>query len=136
MNSRSLKIVSVIGLIWFSTPSFADHKVQFSKVDRGVLKEIGAIDNLADATGKLLLTAPVFIALQSPDAMDALLTISTTDWAQMATGASAMKRIAACKIQGILILHLQPGASDQLPTGEALKYFERLQQQSGRMCSP
>lgn len=101
-------------------------RVKFTSEDIKVLKEVARLDKVSKAGAKIILSSPVISLISSPDPMDVVITITTTDFGDIYKAAANMKKIGACEIYTSLFMHADRSTNDRPPTGNSKKYFDKL----------
>ena len=108
-------------------------KILFTAEDVRVLRQIKEIEQLGANGARLILSAPVVALLTAGSAVELAVTLSDTDWNEIATGIKSIQKVAACTAMSLLIEHLDAGVPQ--PTGAAQNYFEHLRENTARKCS-
>lgn len=107
--------------------------VRFTAEDVRVLRQIKAIEQLGASGARMILSAPVVAMLTTSSAIELAVTLSDTDWNDIATGIRNIQKVAACSAMGLLIEHLDAGTP--VPIGAAREYFEHLRGNTEIKCT-
>ena len=118
----------LISLCFMQTVSHAsESRVSFSAEDIAVLKSMVKKEHISSSAEKLMVSAPVWDLLASPNPVEVFITLSSSDWGAALTGAAKLRKVTSCAIAKDISYHLNRTLSERVPTGGALAYFEKMQ---------